>query len=480
MHSWNKWDSIKPKQHTMKQESEAAGTTRPGVCAEWYANAKFGIFIHWGPASVPGWAARTDMNVQEMIREKGLTYYFANNPYAEWYRNTMGIQGSPTWQHQQETWGGMPYENFGPLFNEAAGAGNDYGYFADWAALFAKAGARYVVPVTKHHDGFTLWPSKVPPRDPQWSSGVDLIGKLREQVLAQNMKFGVYYSGLYDWTWNGTGIRNGFTAAINGYQSPEVLAYMDGHVKELIDLYQPSVIWNDIGYVTHGSFSGAGPAPFKTLDDLWQYYYNAVPDGNIDDRWFGIPVTGDKSYLFLCAISLYFTTPGSIPTTEVIDALLKQLTPDYDKPPGGLSFPTSRHDYRTYEYEVPAEIQPDKWELVRGIGLSFCYNQNEDPKYWLTYPQLVLMFVDTVSKNGNLLLNVGPMADGTLQAHEVQLLEDFGGWMDMYGAGIYDTTPWTVLAPGTYQDYPFSNPAVEDIQVYPVRPGYGLPLTATS
>jgi alpha-L-fucosidase len=143
---------------------------------------------------------------------------------------------------------------------------------------------------------------------------------------------------------------------------------------------------------------------------------------------------------------------------DCIDALLKSISPAYDKPPGGLTFPISKHfDYRTYEYVVPDDIQPDPWELVRGIGLSFCYNQNEEPSQWLTFEDLAWMFVDVVSKNGNLLLNVGPKADGSLQEHEVTLLERFGGWMKTYGDALYDTRPWGALEKDTYSKLDISD-----------------------
>lgn len=420
---------------------------------DWYSDAKFGIFIHWGPASVPAWAPQTEMNVQKMIRDEGLAYYFRHNPYADWYRNTAGIEGSPTWEHHQKAWAGQPYENFGARFRVSS-TRDRCSYFADWAKLFARAGARYVVPVAKHHDGFTLWPTKVPPRVPGWSSEADLIGLLREQVLQHGLRFGVYYSGLYDWTWNSTVISNPLRAMTNGAQSPDVLRYMDGHVKELIDLYKPDVVWNDIGYVTHGNLPGSpAPTPFATLADLWAYYRANVPDGRIDDRWFEIPAGNPIAYSVLASLSGFLDSGGGTQLLDCLDALLKQSVPGYDKPPGGLTFPPmqGRPDFRTFEYEVPPEIATAKWELVRGIGLSFCCNLNELPNCRLTREQLIRLFVDVVSKNGNLLLNVGPQCDGSLQKHEVLLLEEFGAWMQIYGPALYGTVPWDALPSNLYE-----------------------------
>jgi alpha-L-fucosidase len=187
------------KNTTSGTSASAANRSTP----EWYENAKFGIFIHWGPASVPGWAPKTDMNTLEMIRAKGLIYYFKHNPYAEWYFNSMRIEGSQTQQHHEEHWAPAPYEAFGPMFNEMS-ANLNYEYFTKWADLFQRAGARYVVPVSKHHDGFTLWPAAT--KKPGWCAQVDLIGKLRSAVLAKGMRWACTTRGFTI----GAGTRPGF------------------------------------------------------------------------------------------------------------------------------------------------------------------------------------------------------------------------------------------------------------------------------
>lgn len=436
-------------QNTAPAQADSSIDPFPRQIPEWYPKAKFGIFIHWGPGAVPGWAPQTTLNTQQMIKEEGLTYYFANNPYSIWYFNSMRIPGSPTQDYHKKVWNDQSYDIFGPMFNEQS-AKDGHKYFEEWAEVFKHAGARYVVPVSKHHDGFTLWPTKVPHRKKDWGSKVDLIGKLREQVIAKGMRMGVYYSGMYDWSWNSVGIRNGFTAAFNGYQSTESVAYMDAHVRELIDLYKPEVLWNDIGYLTHPDSAPKNPAAFKSLVDLWEYYYKAVPTGVTDDRWYEVPAGSPALYPIFSLISRFLASPVSRPVSAVIDWVLKLVSPSYDKP-GGLSFPPGAHwDYRTFEYTVPDDIQAGNWELVRGIGLAFLYNRNELQSQWLTFSELVAIFVDVVSKNGNMLLDVGPRADGSLQEHEKTLLLQFGDWMKDYGAALYDTTPWSALAPDTY------------------------------
>lgn len=123
---------------------------------DWFRDAKLGIFVHWGAYSVPGWAARSEGSQFEQAAAKGWEYAFAHNPYAEWYLNSLSIEGSPTREHHVATYGeGFSYDEFGPMFNAAM-----RGWDPDaWASLFAASGARYVVPGAKHHDGFLMWAS---------------------------------------------------------------------------------------------------------------------------------------------------------------------------------------------------------------------------------------------------------------------------------------------------------------------------------
>jgi alpha-L-fucosidase len=157
---------------------------------EWFTDAKFGIFVHWGAYSVPAWA--------EPIGALGVVdpdVWFKHNPYAEWYWNTIRIEGSPAQEHHRTTHGGRPYDEFldewkAELFDPA-----------DWVELFARAGARYVVPTTKHHDGIALWDApgtgirNTVHRGPRR----DLIADLAAAVRARDLRFGVYYSGGIDW-----------------------------------------------------------------------------------------------------------------------------------------------------------------------------------------------------------------------------------------------------------------------------------------
>ena len=121
---------------------------------QWYAGAKLGIFIHWGLYSVPGWAPLTHPD-----HDFPRTDYIKYNPYAEWYLNTMRIPGSPTEAyHKQHLRRDFGYYDFAPIFNRESKKWDP----DKMAAAFKDAGARYVVLTSKHHEGFTLWPSTTP------------------------------------------------------------------------------------------------------------------------------------------------------------------------------------------------------------------------------------------------------------------------------------------------------------------------------
>ena len=125
---------------------------------DWYRDAKLGAIIHWTPSSVPAWAP-VEGEMTRLAREKGFEYYFANNPYTEWYQNTIRIDGSPSQQHHRRTYGVQAkYTDFAPVFREVAEAWDP----ETWAEMLEMAGFRYVVFVAKHHDGFLLWPSDIP------------------------------------------------------------------------------------------------------------------------------------------------------------------------------------------------------------------------------------------------------------------------------------------------------------------------------
>ncbi len=154
---------------------------------EWFRDAKFGIFIHWGPYSIPSFAPHSKQI--DKLAEESEANAFAHTPYAAWYRNTVMFEDGPTAQFHRETYGeDYSYDNFGEAFNASL---ENWDPVA-WAKLFKKSGAGYVVLVSKHHDGFLLWPSAIPnPHKPNWQTTRDVVGELADAVRAEGLKFGI-------------------------------------------------------------------------------------------------------------------------------------------------------------------------------------------------------------------------------------------------------------------------------------------------
>lgn len=376
----------------------------------WWSDAKLGIFVHWTPASVPAFAPADD-EIGELL-QSGRRDAFAHSPYSEWYENSLRFPDSPVARHHRETYGSRPYRSFAADW-EAALAGWDPD---SWAARFAATGARYVVLVAKHHDGYCLWPTDVVnPNRPGWHSRRDVVGELAEAVRGAGMRFGVYYSGGLDWTFDDRPIGSlaDMLAAIprGGYP-----AYAEAHVRELVERYRPSVLWNDIAW----------PAEGKALWPLFEHYYARVPDGVVNDRW--MPWNP--------ALGLTRLRP----VQRVIDAgSVRQAKRDAGLIPPKPPF----FDVRTPEYVVFPDVQRTAWECVRGMDASFGHNRASRPEDFLTHDELCWSFVDIVAKGGNLLLNVGPRGEDA-QIPEVQLerLGWLGAWLEPRRDAVAATRPW--------------------------------------
>ena len=387
----------------------------------WFADAKLGFLIHWGPDSVPAWAERSG-TVQELWSQRGPAYFLKHNPYAEWYANTMLIPGSATQRHHLETYGSdFAYDDFVPQFSAASAQAD----FASWADLFARAGARYVVLTTKHHDGYLLWPSRRPPPKPAYASPHDIVGGLSEAVRARGLKMGLYYSGGYDKLFNPTVIRSLPSAVSAIPQSSEYAEYCDAHISELIERYQPSVLWNDIAY----------PAT-SDLKTLLAHYYNSVGDGAVNDRWtqFRLPRGLRRAALFTAI--------------RTVAALWPALPKSWRRLQMQARF---HHDFSTHEYETYADARAKKWEACRGLGLSFGNNRLEDDSTMLSPEALVHLLVDVVSKNGNLMLGIAPDASGVFPETQRRRLLALGDWLLVHGEAVFDTRPW-LRAEGTTVD----------------------------
>lgn len=306
---------------------------------------------------------------------------FSHHPYAEWYANTVRIPESPTRRHHERTYGvGTSYEDLADRWTAEH-------FDPDaWMELFAACGARYVVPTAKHHDGFCLWDSATTPftsarRGPRR----DLIADLSAAARRHGLRLGLYFSGALDW-------HNGAFPPIRSLtdlfrlrrNDREFADFAHDQLTELVDRFRPDYLWNDIDWPDSGK--GRGP---KDLAALFARYLDQVPEGLVNDRW-GVPYFG-------------------VPTREYVS-----------------------------EHSTADRV----WEACRGLGRSFGHNTAEDDRHLISGHDLVHLLLDTVAKNGNLLINVGPRADGTLPENQVARLHMLRDWLAVNSPAIHGSRPW--------------------------------------
>ena len=346
------------------------------VQPEWFRQSRLGIFIHWGLYSVPAFAPT------------GKPFQQKDNPYAEWYHNSMNIKGSPTNLHHREQYGNMPYSAFAEDFRQSARDADPEA----WARLFKDAGASYAVLVTKHHDGFMMYDSAVMhPRLGSYGLDFDFCGELAKACRKEGLRFGTYYSSLLDWTFSDKTIRS--TADL--YLSPNIerdyLDYCRDHWLELIDRYEPDILWSDIGYPPDGR-----------MTELFSYYYSKVPQGLVNDRWRQMPAFMRTKFRKLWDINWFYYTALNIRNL---------FAPNY-------------YDYRTQEYSKGNNPGGKCFEYCRGIDHSFGYNKNSKPENFMTAEEVRALMAKLTANNGRLLLNVGPDMHGNIPEPQARVLRD--------------------------------------------------------
>jgi alpha-L-fucosidase len=359
---------------------------------EWFLDAKLGFMVSWGAFSVPAWGEP----IGELGTIEDWKEWFKHNPYAEWYYNTIRIEGSPAREFHKKNFNDCDYDNLLDMWKAEKFQPDE------WAKLFAYAGAQYIVPLSKHHDGITLWdaPGTGTRNTVHRGPKRDLIGDIATAVRKAGIRFAVYYSGGLDWevtkTMPAISDRN---QGIGGMQRPVDAAYSMyayKHVIDLIDRYKPDVLWNDIEWPDFSKREGE-----YSLAALFDYYYKEVPHGVVNDRW------GKETHF----------------------------------------------DYETSEYQFHTESEnASAWENCRGIGLSFGYNQVESEQHSLNTESALRHFLDIVSRGGNFLLNVGPTASGEIPEIQKKVLMGLGDWMAINSGAVYATraikeipatdTPW--------------------------------------
>lgn len=322
---------------------------------QWFSDAKLGIFIHWGVYSVSSYASAEG--------------------YAEWYYRGLTSDDAPRQAFQKRVFGeNSTYQDLAPLWKAELWNPDE------WAELFQKSGAKYVLLVSKHHDGFCLWDSKFAPN---WNSVQvgpkrDICGELTDAVRAHGMKMGFYYS-LPEWT----------NPLHRWYQDPddEIAEYVDTHMipqfKELVEKYNPSIIFSD------GEWNNS--AEQWHAAELIAWYYNKVGDEAIvNDRW------------------------GS----------------------------GANYGFRTPEYSAGITKTDRPWAECRGLGRSFGLNRNEPIENYLSSDELIRHFAMLVAAGGGMTLNVGPAADGKIPLLQQERLLDLGKWLEINGEAVYGTRPY--------------------------------------
>jgi alpha-L-fucosidase len=380
---------------------------------DWYRDAKFGIFIHWGVYSVPAFGS-------------------------EWYPRLMYQTGSPEFKHHIATYGPQDkfgYKDFVPKFKAER-----YDPVA-WAELFKKAGAKYVVPVAEHHDGFAMYDSGVS----DWTAAKmgphrDLIGDLAKAVRAAGLHFGVSSHRVEHNFFLGVGRT--FSSDIN---DPEYAAF-----------YGPAHNWlnNKGGTPLDGDFTYVSQAWandwLARSTELVEKYH---PDIVYFDWWIGqasIRPNLTRFAAFYYNSSLKYG--DHVGVINYKDYAMNEHSGVLDLERGQLG-----------------DIRPLYWQTDTSISnKSWGYIQDDTFKS----PQFVIhQLIDIVSKNGNLLLNIGPRSDGTIPDEVQRVLLDVGEWLNTNGEAIYSTRPWrtygegpTRVAAGSFHDTDTANYTPEDFR----------------
>ena len=298
--------------------------------------------------------------------------------YAEWYLNGLLNGDTNRIKYHNENYGkDFLYRDFAKLFNP-----KKYDP-SKWAKLFQMSGAKYVVLTSKHHDGFCLWPSEHSNGYNSFDTPAkrDLLGDLNKAVKDKGLRSGFYYS-LYEW--QHPDYPNDVTAYVNNYMLPQF--------KDAVQRYKPDIIFSD-GEWDRSSLE------WRSEEFLaWLYNDSDAPkDVVVNDRW-----GGETRFKH----GGYFST-------------------EYDPNSDAMN----------------EEFLERGWEECRGIGKSFGYNRNEKEEDYNTSEELIKLLVDVVSRGGNLLLNIGPKADGSIPNIMSDRLLEIGEWLKINGEAIYETIP---------------------------------------
>ncbi|MBT3227677.1 MAG: alpha-L-fucosidase [Candidatus Marinimicrobia bacterium] len=361
---------------------------------QWFSDAKFGIYTHWGVYSIPAWGH-------------------------EWYPRKMYIEKDHRrgnyFTHHAETWGDQTkfgYSDFVPLFTAEKFDAQE------WADLFKQAGAQFAGPVAEHHDGFAMWDSDLTEWDAMDKGPKrDIVGELATAIRAQDMKFMASLHHARKWWYFEPSFREdhrfdtqnpdlagpyGMFPPIHEVGDAPTPAYMKAWEEktiEVIDKYHPDLLWFDSG-LERKKFWRESRDDFQAYKKRFlAYYYNESAQRGQD---VGVAYKHD----------------------------------DFPAGAGILDFERGRMD----------SLAPFPWLTDTSIdNVSWSHVENSD---YRSVNELIDVLVDIVSKNGCLLLNVGPSADGSIPEGAQQTLLGMGEWLKVNGEAIYDTRPWLKYGEG--------------------------------
>ena len=370
------------KKASIKYDATWQSVEKVNPVPEWFKDAKFGIYFHWGVYTVPA---------------------FDN----EWYPRNMYVKGSPENKHHTEMYGEVsqwPYNNFitgakdrqGNFVQFSPKLKSEGGKFdpEEWAQLFADAGAKFAGPVAEHHDGISMWASKVNPWNVKdLGPKLDLVGVLTDAIREKNMRIILSMHHAYNIT--------GYYEAVPPQSDPKLKklfgqqgkegneAYWLAKHKEIIDNYKPDIIYQDFNLHIISQ---------PVLLEFLSHYYNKAAEWNKE-----VVATFKDGLNEKCAVL------------------------DYER--GG-----------------PPDITENYWLTDDAISSSsWCYTEGIG---YYSKQQILHAFIDRISKNGNMLLNISPKSDGTIPQEQKDVLLAMGAWLKKYGEAVYATRAWEKYGEG--------------------------------
>lgn len=352
----------------------------------WYEDAKFGIFIHWGPYAVPG------STIAGTYSEHYAHHLYERKKGINWHEKNWGQLGD------------FGYKDYVPMFKA------EHFNADEWADIFKNSGAKFVIPVGEHHDGFAMWDSELTTWDAMNKGPKrDIIGELEKSVRKLGMKYGVSFHRERHFN----------------YWNDDARPYLDKETKnnpEAESLYGPYKL--DSGFIKD---------------------YKA--------RWQEIEKKYKPDFMWIDDAPIFYRQPNH-PQIKAYENMFKEMIADFvntaaddgrevyfNNKGKNLNFPVGV-GVRSADNLKLDSIQP-KWENPATLGHSYGYSYKEDSEdNYKSVHELINLLVDVVSKNGNLLLNIGPNADGIIPPKQKRRLLGIGQWLKVNGEAIYGTRPW--------------------------------------